>query len=364
MDFAEPSAPAALATDAHELRLDGPQSLLQAVPYLLGFHPRDSLVLVGVGAGAVRVTARLDLADATRPGPLEHAFDVLVRGGSDAVIAVGYDDLDGQASDCLPSGSLVAAVEAAAVSTGCLLVDTYLVRGGRWWSRRRNGAGWGTGVGESVADPPSAFAAAATVAGLTALPSRRELVSVLDPCEPEVRERLRPMIEHAQVGPAGPAAATAGPLRPGNTERALTRAVFTAARRADDGSLPTGDADVARLGAALSITGVRDSVWLAIDDGLLDGRALWAQLARFLPSPYDAAALFLFGWTSWRRGDGVSAQAAVERALTSVPTYTAAELLHAALVHGLDPRRVPRLRRRKRANRASQPREAGRTRGH
>jgi hypothetical protein len=101
---------------------------------------------------------------------------------------------------------------------------------------------------------------------------------------------------------------------------------------------------VARLAAGLADIAVRDSVWLAVDQRRLDGRALWRELARRAPEPYDAAALFLFGWAEWRAGNGVLAGIAAERALASDPGYTAAELLLGALRQGLDPRRTPRLR--------------------
>jgi hypothetical protein len=83
---------------------------------------------------------------------------------------------------------------------------------------------------------------------------------------------------------------------------------------------------------------------MAVDDGRLDGRALWRDLGRRLPSPYDASPLFLFGWAAWRAGDGALAGIAAERAIASDPGYSAADLLLAALARGVDPRRLPRLR--------------------
>ena len=85
---------------------------------------------------------------------------------------------------------------------------------------------------------------------------------------------------------------------------------------------------------------------LAADSRRIDGRPLWQALGRRLPAPYDAAPLLLFGWISWRRGNGALARTAAERALASNPHYTAAELLLGALSRGADPRRVPRLRLR------------------
>ena len=47
---------------AHLSPCAGPPTSLQTVPYLLGFQPERSLVLVGLDAGRVVVTVRIDLA--------------------------------------------------------------------------------------------------------------------------------------------------------------------------------------------------------------------------------------------------------------------------------------------------------------
>ena len=74
-----------------------------------------------------------------------------------------------------------------------------------------------------------------------------------------------------------------------------------------------------RFGAALRRIKVRDAVWLGIDGRRIDGRPLWRELAQRLPEPFDAPALFLFAWASWRAGEGALARIAVDRALLSDP---------------------------------------------
>src|SRR4051812_41996426 len=73
-------------------RISGPIELLEAVPYLLGFHPQRSLVLVGLKSQRLVVTARLDLADARRPEIVEHTLKTCTDGGATSVVCVGYDD--------------------------------------------------------------------------------------------------------------------------------------------------------------------------------------------------------------------------------------------------------------------------------
>ncbi|HEY3736148.1 MAG TPA: DUF4192 family protein, partial [Jatrophihabitans sp.] len=102
--------------------------------------------------------------------------------------------------------------------------------------------------------------------------------------------------------------------------------------------------EVVRFGAGLRAIEVRDAVWIAVDEGCLGSEQLWRELARRLPSPYDAAPLFLLGWTAFRTGSGALANIACDRALASDPDYSAAELLVVAVSRGVDPRRLPSLR--------------------
>ena len=55
--------------EAQTLRLTGPADLLVAVPYLLGFHPRESPVLVVLAGRRLIATARIALADVTALSP-------------------------------------------------------------------------------------------------------------------------------------------------------------------------------------------------------------------------------------------------------------------------------------------------------
>lgn len=331
------------ATERLRSNISGPAELAQAIPYLLGFHPRDSLVLVGLSAKALVVTARLDIADA--PAAVPHTLRAMVRGGAAEVIAAIY--LDGSdaaeitSAGSLPLTGLAQDLSEAADLAGCNLLDVLLVAGRRQWSYFCGSAQCCPPEGRVLGDEASAFVAAATYAGMVALPDRDSVADQLTPLPNERRAALLGLIDHAEQ--AAEQAFLDG--RGARHQRSVKRAIFAAARAASvpRWTAPT-DTEVARFGAALAQTAVRDAVWMAIDDGRLDGRELWRDLARRLPEPYDAPALFLFAWDVWRKGDGTLAGMAAERAVSSDPTYSTADLLLAALSHGLSPRRLPRLR--------------------
>lgn len=323
-------------------RISGPGELLQAVPYLLGFHPHDSLVLVGLELGALVVTARLDLPDAAEPGVVLETVRAMRVGGTTEVVAAVYADVGtGSRAAPLPRPDLARAVTDDIDAAGCILIDILLVAGGRWWSFTCEEPGCCPTEGRPVPDAPSAFTTAATVAGVVALPDRDSLAAALEPRSEDERAGLAPFLAAAENA----SVAAILDCLSARHERSLKRAIFSAARDSDAprwSGLP--DAVVARFVVGLGAIAIRDAVWMAVDDGRLDGRALWRDLAGRAPAPYDASSLFLFGWATWRAGDGALAGIAAERAVRSDPGYSAADLLMAALSRGVDPRQLPKLR--------------------
>ena len=331
-------------------RISGPAELLQAVPYLLGFHPSRSLVLVGLHEERLVVTARLDLTDAVLGG-VPHAVGAMMRGGSTSFVAIIYDDadddvdyeeLDDEFGPSLAKWDVVyGALRVELRRLDAHLRDALVVSDDRWWSLTCKDFDCCPVEGRPLPDAPSSFTTAAMVEGVVALPSRAALEEMFVPLPDSEREALDPAIADAERT----AVQQTIEGQASRWERSIKRALFRAARESDEpgwSGLP--DEAVARFGAALAVTALRDAVWLAVDNDRLDGRPFWRDLGRRLPSPYDAAPLFLYGWASWRAGDGALAGMAAERAVASNPEYHAADLLLAALSSGADPRQLPRLR--------------------
>jgi hypothetical protein len=268
----------------------------------------------------------------------------MADGGAEDLVGVVFDDravVGARPRAPLPWQGLRDALRAEAERVGATVSDLLLVSNRRWWSLCCPDELCCPSDGRALDDASSEVPAAAAYAGLVALPDRSALAALLDPEPADVREALLPRLAGAEsdlrvVGDGG------------RTVRSAKRALFAAARRADQpgGGVAHSDEDLVRFGAALATIPVRDALWIAVDDRRLDGRELWRWLGRRLPGRYAAAPLFLFGWASWRTGNGALAGIAAERALEADPGCTAADLLLAALSRGLDPRRLPRLRNR------------------
>ena len=332
--------------DASVLRVRNPGDLIEAIPYLLGFHPRDSLVVVGLAGTRVSITARVDLDDLGKDGMLAGTLRVLMNGESTRAVAAIFEELPADVrAPGLPHRDLIQDLATCTGELGIDLIDAVLVAGGRWWSYHCTTETCCPPEGRELPGDASPSRAAATYAGLVALADRKELAALLDPVDDAERTVLEPALaEHENLAAA---AVVDGYAQ--RRQRSVKRAIFAAARDSDVSLFPgdggvLADDELCRFAVALSETPVRDAVWLAVDQRRLDGRALWREMARRVPPPYDAAPLFLFGWASWRDGNGAAAGIAAERAIASDPEYTAAELLLGALAHGLDPHRTPRLR--------------------
>jgi len=103
--------------------------VVAAVPYLLGFHPTESLVCVVVDQHTVRLVTRASLpATASDPGWPQAAADAatLIAQHATSVIMVGY----GPAQQIDPAAEvLAAALQAATVP----VLDVLRVEGGRYY---------------------------------------------------------------------------------------------------------------------------------------------------------------------------------------------------------------------------------------
>ncbi|HST47288.1 DUF4192 domain-containing protein [Jatrophihabitans sp.] len=329
--------------DLPRIRISDPAELIDALPYLLSFHPHESLVLIGfagtaVSAGPqqVQVTVRLDL-----PARLPDGFDdealaplgeVLQRGGCRSVAAVLVTD--SVAGDPRAAGGLLACRDLLAVAMAAAdieVLDVLVATDRRWWSLCCEQPDCCPGEGNQRLPGSSVAAAQAIFAGLVALPDREALVASLAGHGAEQRSALLPLLDEAERRRAA-----VPPDRLAEWRRAQIAGLLAAVERA-----PAGPEQLAGHAVALTDPAVRDALWLAIDSGCTEAALLMGEWHARLPAPYDAAPLFLYGWSLWRAGNATLAAMAADRALRSQPGYSAAELLATAAQRGLDPRTVP-----------------------
>lgn len=315
------------------LVLNDPADILSLVPFVLGFHPSDSVVVLGMRDRQMIFQARGDLADA---GQLAgHYATIVGRQQVTAVIVIGY----GPATSVTPA---VLAIAARLAEAGIDVHDVLRVTDGRYWSYLCQS--WRCcPVDGTPFDPTrSRVAVAAVVEGHVALPSREALEHRLAPVGGVAREGMRRATEraHRRLKALVEAAAEPGGLR-----AAGAIAVRTAVdRQRTDGQLD--DDEVAWLTVLLAHVAVRDDAWVGIDSDPALHVRLWTEVLRRAEPELSPAPATLLGFAAWQAGDGVIAAMAVERALAADRDYAPARLLGGVIAGGVPPQEWAAARRR------------------
>lgn len=318
-----------MANPNHPLSISSPADLLTAVPYLLGFHPADSLVIVGLTHTLVAVAGRADLpAPADAPG---WAIDIaasqirmLRNAAATRAIAVGY----GPAATVTPVMDIMIPQLAAA---GFAVFDALRVTDGRYFSYLCDEPACCPVDGMPFDPHHSDLTMHAIVAGWHALPDRAALVASVAPTGGATRAAVARATARARAHRRAliREAGQAGLIRAGDD---MVRTTF--ARYADGHVL--ADDELAWLTVLLSTPAIRDAAWRATDN-LPWHVDLWADVTRRAHPPLVAPPASLLAFAAWRCGDGALACVAVDRALAADPGYTLAQLIDEALRAGLPP---------------------------
>lgn len=307
------------------IRIRGAADVLSALPYMLGFRPTESLVIVALGPSSEMIcTARFDLTDAEDPKLRASTLATLASQNVAKVVLAVMQEGFWEWQDVMPYAELVTALESEVLAAGMTVVDSLLSIDDRYWSYQCSSDACCPPEGRVLPAATSEFQAAAVLRGIAPAASRAEVAERFTPDKDA--ERLAPLLLAAWVEPQD------------HVEQSML--VLTWA----EVGVPAEDDLAVRLGVALRDLRVRDIAWMALDGGSPTFHpGAWLDLARRLPAPFNAAPLFLYGWGMWRRGNGAVASMAADRALAADPDYSAAALLNATLAAGANPRSLPKL---------------------
>ncbi|MBF5030286.1 DUF4192 domain-containing protein [Micromonospora sp. ANENR4] len=361
------------STEPARLSVRSPADMVAAVPYLLGFHPADSVVVVAVRGRRVVFAARGDLpAPGADPGPAaRHLAQVVARQDADAATVVGY----GPAARVT---GIVDAIGDALTATGLVVLDALRVTHGRWWSYLCAEPSCCPPEGTPYDPAASEVSAAAVFAGQVALPDRAALAAQVSPLDGPVRLAMRRATARARLrlaaltgspsassagsqvsgvpadgsgsggqspvpadGPGSdgelpvPADGPASGAAPRAVRAAGTAAVRAAFRRQRRGERLDDD-EVAWLSVLLVHVAVRDHAW-SRTDGRDEDISLWTDVLRRAEPDLIAAPGCLLAFAAWRSGHGALAAVALERVLSAHPGYSLAVLLDEALRRGVAP---------------------------
>ncbi|WP_406160849.1 DUF4192 family protein [Streptomyces sp. NBC_00882] len=370
----------------HQVTLRTPGELADALPYLLGYRPEDSIVLVALhdrgGRGRFGGRARLgipaskdDWAAVARQ--LAHGLITgSERRGARPEQMVAYLCQEPAAGETGRQITERLAPLAALLRMECGRLDVPVIEAlcisdGRYWSYCCPSEECCPVEGLPMGLPgTSVLAAAATYAGLQVRGTLRELRARLQPWETAAALEQEVALDTAgmalvprmldQTGRAEVAEETVRLARR-TMARFAEAAPVSGALQADlrdDELLGHEEAAVLILGLQDRTTRDRAAEWMEAEEA---GPALrlWRALARRCVGPYGehaAAPLTLAGWVAWAAGDEIEAREALAMALGADPGYLFARLLHQACNEGLDPESIRRCLRAEREGREARAR--------
>ncbi|MFE9097115.1 DUF4192 family protein [Streptomyces sp. NPDC007264] len=367
-----------------QVTLRTPAELADALPYLLGYRPEDSAVLVALHDGEKRggFGGRARLGIPAHPDDWPSVAERLAHGlvtgserrGSRPGHMIAYlvqEPANGETGRDVMERlrPLAQLLRTACGRLDVPVVEALCISDGRYWSYCCPSPGCCPPQGRPMGLPgTSVLAAAATYAGLQVRGSLKEFRARLTP-----RETTAALDQEAALDAAS-LALVPRILGEGTREevaaRTLELAELVMARFAeapsvsgtlsadlrDDDLLAHDEAAALILGLQDRTTRDRAAEWMEGAEALLALR-LWRALARRCVASYGehaAAPLTLAGWVAWSTGDELEAREAFAMALGADPDYLFARLLHQACNEGLDPESVRRCLRSERAGRGTQ----------
>lgn len=367
--------------DEQQVTLRTPAELADALPYLLGYRPEDSIVLVALhdkdGRGRFGGRARLGIPAHVDdwPSAARQLAHGLVKGSErrgvrpeQMVVFLCHEPDRGETGRQVKErlGPLAHTLRLECGALDIPVVEALCISDGRFWSYCCDDQGCCPAEGTPMGLPgTSVLAAAATYAGLQVRGTLRELRARLLPWEHSAALEQEVALDAAAMTLVPKILDAAG--RHEVAEETLRLAQRITGRFAEappaPGMLPADLRDDELLGhdeAATLILGLQDRTtrdraaeWMEGDEA---GPALrlWRALARRCVGPYGehaAAPLTLAGWVAWSAGDELEAREALAMALGADPDYLFARLLHQACNEGLDPESIRRCLRTERDGR-------------
>ncbi len=281
------------------------------VPYLLGFHPTESVVVLFFDRGRVALTARLDLpGTAGAQATVELMAEQIAKLGrpvqTASVVLVCYTDAPTRRPD----------LERLARDDRLRVLEAVQVAPGRWWSLVCTSPDCCPPTGTPYDLSAHPLCAEAVLAGLSAEPDRAALAAWV----------------------AGPAAAEAGRLEAMGAGAVLDLLVFGRVVRQRlmqhlvERSLPDptalSDGDCAELAALAVDLQVRDVAWALMSrDAAPAHLELWRRVVSRTADPLTPGPLGLQSIAAWLTGNGALLNCGIERLAVLQPEYGLLQVL-------------------------------------
>jgi Domain of unknown function (DUF4192) len=287
------------------LKVGRPDDLLAIIPYMVGFHPDESIVAVFIKSSRIVLTARMDLPPESAADELAGQIDYIAkRHGTHVLAIVAYS------AASLPTHRLLTRLMGRLSQHE--LTDVLYVGHGRWWSLTcAEDCCPLSGTPFDLGSHP--LSAAAVFAGLGTRANRQELAaSISGPPEADL-PRLQALADSLLAD-----------LEDFGDHGAAARLVDSAS--SDPGVL--GERTCLLLGLLVTDIHVRDLAWTSISPTNAEEHVrLWGDVVAHVPPTLAAAPLCLLGMAAWVEGSGALLNCCCERLEQVDPSYSMGRLL-------------------------------------
>lgn len=314
--------------------LTSAHDLITAVPFLIGFHPTNSLVLIAVKDGAIGLAMRIDLPshiDSDEIDLLAHHF---IRDQAQAALLVAYMPQERSDGD-----SLLISLGAGLIRNGIEIQESLLITGGRYRSIICRDGMCCPAAGKALpAIEDSAIAAEHVVAGIP-MPYG-DISELIDSIAADSQSLSKEWISDVSGYLVDEDSPEIGPLRRDGVE-----AMLLLLDEFRIGRGPTDQRLVARVIGRMSDVQVRDyAMGVHQEDNYDLYFAMWRELLRLSPVGSVAPIACIVAAMAYENGDGALAQRALDRAISDNASYPLAALLRRVFNAGWPPQSFAQMR--------------------
>lgn len=307
--------------------LTSAHDLITAVPFLIGFHPTDSIVLVSIKDGVIGLSMRIDLPPQLESGAIDLLAHHFIREGADTALLLAY--LPPARGD---GDSLLIALAAGLVRNGISVQESLVVQDGRYRSIICRDVTCCPQTGRTMPIiEESEIAAEHVVAGIP-MPyaTLADLIETIAADPQSIESDWVTLVSQYRIDED---AEDLTALRRDGVE---TMDLLLDEYRMGRG--PTHQLVVARMIGRMSDVQVRDYALGVHSEDTYDLYfTMWRELLRLAPSGYVAPIACIVAAMAYESGDGALAQRALDRALQDDERYPLAGLLRRVFTAGWPP---------------------------
>ena len=311
-----------------------PHDLLAAVPFLIGYHPTDSLVLISVKSDSLEMAMRIDFPNNPPEGSYQLLASHLKRDNSEGALIVAYEP-----ADSLAGPEVLHNVADAVASLDIPIRELMLVRNNHWRSLLCSDDKCCPPEGNQIEEFVNSRIAAEQVASGKVLP-----FSDSEGLTHSISATIlaKDINWNAQVVgfKVDPDANNLNELQRDGAESILLLADFYS----QNGFCKDYDL-MARVLGRLSDIQVRDfALGCHTDQTINSYWAMWRDLMRIAPPKFVAPVASVFASIAYENGEGALAHRALDRAIEDDPEYSLARLLRRIFSSGWPPSGFAQLR--------------------